>query len=349
MMKRNLYVVALVLLTSLLPNKIQAQLDADAIHFWNETALYNPGALKPYDYAYFLVRGQQVGFDGQPFNLNACGAMYFDKYQKENRDVNLHSQIGGHVVYDHAGYTSTGKVNLKYLYTITDEMHNFFVSFGLSGGVSFFNYDNSKVKVDNTLDEVAYDQKENGADPNYSFGVEWIQKVGPKFKGDRFVLGTSFVNMEDLFNMSEYRNTISSIYGYTAYRKHGMYAFSGGHHRYDLFGGLLMQYYDKSRLQSELHVEAIVTQDEGGIGYDKIVTGISYRRTLQGYGNNDLTVNFGYSFNAKFYLGYAFDLVLEDNVKKPFTTHEVFFRYTNITTKKVRCSNPIDGLQYTQW
>lgn len=349
MMQKILYIVALVVLASLHPQIAMAQLDADACHFWNEAALYNPGTLKPYDYAYLLMRGQQVGFKGQPFNINVGGAMYYDKFQKDNRDVKLHSQFGGNLVYDYAGYTRIGKADFKYAYTITDDFHSFFVNLGLSAGISFFNYDNSKVKVDNTIDEIAFDEKNNYISPNYNFGVEWIQKVGRHYKSDRFVLGASMLNIEDMFNMTEHRNTINSIIGYTAYRKHGMYTFSGGHHRYDLYGGLLMHYYDKSRLQSELHLEAIVTQDEGGIGFDKIVTGASYRRTLQGYGNNDLTINVGYGFSAKFFVGYAFDLVLEDNIKKPFSTHEIFLRYTNITTKKVRCSNPVDGLQYTQW
>ncbi|MCQ2193422.1 MAG: type IX secretion system membrane protein PorP/SprF [Paludibacteraceae bacterium] len=349
MRKRLIAEIALFLAIIVNPCVLWAQMDADACHFWNEYALYNPGDVKPYDCAFLLMRGQQIGFDGQPFSVNAVGSMYFDKFQKRNKEFNLHSQIGAHLIYDHAGYTSTGKANLKYAYCITDDEHSFFVNFGLSAGVSFFYYDNSKVTVDNTIDEVAYDDKENTTLPNFNFGVEFIKRVGHLREADRIVFGGSMINMEDYFNMQQYRNTINSIFGYASYRHHGKNGFARGQHRFDFNGGYMINYYDKNRLQNELHGAAIITQNEGGIGYDKVVTGISYRHTLQGYGNNDMTFNVGSGIRAQLYIGHAFDLVLKTNVKRPFSTHELFIRYTNITTTNVRCKSLIDGLQYTQW
>lgn len=297
-----------------------AQMDADFCHFWSDWSLYNPGNTKPYNAGIFLFRGQQLGFDGQPYTA-ALNFSFFN--------TKLSSQLGGQLRYDHAGYTTTAKADLSYAYSIGSDHDR--INLGLLGGVSFFDYDISLVNVDNESDELAFLEEDKNLRPNFNFGVEWIHRVQKDHAdADELTVGGSILNLEDFLSRKHFRNTINSMYLYTAYRYRTI-------HHMDWLGGILFNLYDTNRSQIELHGAFILTSaDDGGLDqYDKIAVGISYRHNIQGYGNNDMTINAGWGITKHFHIGYAFDFVVEDDVAKPFSTHELILQYRFVNRKCV--------------
>ncbi|MBO7506944.1 MAG: PorP/SprF family type IX secretion system membrane protein [Paludibacteraceae bacterium] len=305
---------------AILPLAALAQMDADACHFWSDWSLYNPGNIKPYNAGTLLLRGQQIGFNGQPYTVAANFSFF---------NAKLSSQFGGEIRFDHAGYTSTAKVDFRYAYSIGSDYDR--VNLGLSGGISYLNYDLDKVIVDNTSDELAFSEEEKHLKPNYNFGVEWIHRVDKEYaEADELSVGGSILNLEDFLSRKAFRNTINSMYLYAAYRHRTI-------HHFDWLGGALFNYYDTNRSQVELHGAAILTAaDDGGLDtYDKVAVGVSYRHNVQGYGNNDMTINAGWGITKHFHIGYAFDFVVEDNVKKPYSTHELILQYRFVNRKCV--------------
>lgn len=307
---KHIFTIMLILWAT--PSQLFAQLDAYACHFWSDHAVFNPANVVPMFNATLLLRGQQIGFKGQPLTARGGVSWY---------EPNWHSLFGLQLHYDYAGYTHVGKAALRYAFSLGGDKDR--VNLGLAAGVSFFDYDLSKVTVDNTNDDYAYSEEREPIRANFSFGVEWVHKVDRfSMEEDEFSLGASIMNAEDYLTSREYGNTINTISGYATYRYNTI-------DQLDLYGGAIVQYYDTNRLQAEIHFSGIITRrDEGGLEiYDFMAGGLSYKHRIDGTGTSDIAINVGMAATKHLYVGYTFDFVVTDNFNRPFSTHELFLQY----------------------
>lgn len=289
-----------------------AQTDADILHFWSDRSFFSPAYVTPMFHASLMARKQQFGFKGEPFSVDGEASNYLSS---------LHSLFGLQLHYDYAGYTTTGKANLRYAFSVGDEYDR--VNFGLSGGIAYLHYDEEKIKADNTNDAFLY-ESDNKIDFNCNMGVEWIHKVTRRTEdADEFTLGGSILNMEDLFNWQyQERLFVNSIHGYTSYRYRSIY-------RLDIYGGTMVKYYDTNRLHGETHLAVIKTRpDDGGKEvYDLWALGATYRHNLRGRGASDLIINAGVAPTNHLYVGLAYDVVTGNRTKKAFSSLELFVEY----------------------
>jgi type IX secretion system PorP/SprF family membrane protein len=302
------------ILTLLLANisiSSYSQTDSNIAHFWSNRNYFTPAYVVPMLHASLLQRGQQLGFDGQPFTSVGHFSWYKPKWR---------SLFGVQLQYDYAGYTSVAKIGGRYAYSLGPDDNR--VNFGLQVGISYLHYDESKVKADD-MNDLSLFENNNIVNPNYNFGVEWVHKVS-RFSSERdeFTLGFSMLNMEDYLNRQRYRNTINELFLYSSYRFQNLSLF-------DFYGGVMGRYYDMNRLQIELHASAIYTGRHTGNleDYDRVAIGFSYRHNAKGAGMSDIIINAGVSVTKHFYIGYSFDLVVQDDLKRPYSSHEIMLEY----------------------
>ena len=97
----------------------------------------------------------------------------------------------------------------------------------------------------------------------------------------------------------------------------------------DLYMGVKALYYDTNRLNGELHASVIKTgRDRGDLDViDLWAVGLSYRHNVLGKGSSDMIINAGIAASSNVFIGYSFDLVVRDDFRKPYSSHEIFVQY----------------------
>lgn len=236
-----------------------------------------------------LSRQQWAGIEGAPetqtFSINARTKDGFG--------------FGATVINDKLGLATSSNINLDASYTLPTSRYGRF-SFGLKGGITFFNNNLSKAV---TPDSDTY-ASTNGNFPNIGFGGLYYD--------DRFFVGLSIPN---LLKSSQFKTLENSG------DANGV-----SNRNYFLASGMIYQLSEDFKLKPSAIIKytpslpVSVDINSNLIYKDKFETGLSYRY------ENSVSALFAIILNKKYRIGYSYDYKLADYGSN-LSSHEIIIRF----------------------
>lgn len=263
-----------------------AQLDPIYNQYLMNQSAINPAYIGMYHMgmASALSRGQWIGIDGAPFTnlVNASST------------ITEHSAVGFSFVNETFGINSTNDLKLSYAYRI--DMYGKILSFGLTGGWSFYKQDFNKLDTETTDPSVGTGTYTYGA-PNFGFGV--------MYRGENYYLGFAAPRLQST-DISQAGSDV------TSYKQ-----------SFNLSAGFLITPLSFFKIKPSTLIryqneEWAIDLNGQVLVHEKIWLGLMTRNF------SSAGVNFIYQESGIYHFGYAFEFPFGDIGKGHYGTHELF-------------------------
>ncbi len=293
-MKKILYIAVLMALVS----GLKAQQQITFTQSNENRYMLNPAAAG-YDESMPVFLGYKRMWTG----MDDAPSYQFLSYQMKLSD-NL-GGVGGQIYNYTTGPINKAGLKLSYAYHLElgDEM---FLSFGLSGSLYQYHLDKSKLKFENNEDNLYILGSEKLIVPDADFGIY--------FYGKNYYAGLSsfqlFGRRVDLMNDELSNPQVRH------YHLHGGYRFEINDD-FKLEPSALVKYVESSFSQWDINVKTTYK--------DLVYLGVGYRSDFA-FAPQDVLVSLGVQ-QAKFKLGYAFDIAMSDIGSVSRGTHEIYLMY----------------------
>lgn len=297
--------LSVILLVLLLPILLAAQSDQHNTMFMYNKLAYNPAYAGSRDITSIsaIYRDQWDGIDGAPKTISISGDAPVGSYMKPFRKV----AVGASLTSERLGVETNTVIKAYYAYRIP--LKRSVISFGLSGGGSFYSAAYNKLNIYQLNDPNFSYNIRNSFLPNFGAGAYWW--------GDNYFAGFSVPNMlEDYYDKKEVKvnNKIArQIRGY----------YINGGYVYDLNETvkLMPQLLARYAVNGDYKLPFSADINLSAVMYDRFMAGFTYRT------DNSFEVILHVQATKNINVGYSYDYMLSGLNGYNGGTHELVVGY----------------------